>query len=165
MNLCLCNTIKETVQRWSRHQTAQGHTCTHDVVSEERGSKPKGQHEQVAGEAGKQLSEACSIGAEVGKGSCYQHTMRMEAHNVVLPRVQVSCLHKLAAEKKRSGLVHLIPPERAGSLALWWSTWLQPKHVPRFSSFNTVFDPLNLSPILSVASANCPKKHLEQANR
>lgn len=109
MNLCLCNTIKETVQRWSRHQTALGHTCTHDVVSEERGSKPKGQHEQVAGEAGKQLSEACSIGAEVGKGSCYQHTMRMEAHNVVLPWVQVSCLHKLAAEKKRSGLVHLIP--------------------------------------------------------
>lgn len=54
-------------------------TCTHDVVSEERGSEPKGQHEQVAGEARKQLSEACGIGAEVSKGSCHQHTMGMEA--------------------------------------------------------------------------------------
>lgn len=54
-------------------------TCTHDVVSEERGSEPKGQHEQVAAEARVQLSEACGVGAEVGKGSCHQHTMRMEA--------------------------------------------------------------------------------------
>lgn len=96
------------MQRWSRHQTVLGHTCTHDVVSKEWGSEPKRQHEHVAGEAGKQLSEACSTGAEVGKGSCYQHTMRMEAHHIVLPWVQISCLHKLVGEKKRSGLVHLI---------------------------------------------------------
>lgn len=68
-------------------------TCTHDVVSEEWGSEPKGQHEQVAAEARVQLPEACGIRAEVGKGSCHQHAMRMEAQDVVLPRIQISCLH------------------------------------------------------------------------
>lgn len=83
-------------------QTSAAHTCTHDVVSEEWGSEPKGQHEQVAGEARKQLSEACSIGAEVGKGSCHQHAVGMEAQDVVLPGVQVSRLHQLGGEKKRT---------------------------------------------------------------
>lgn len=36
----------------SRIETVE-QTCTHYVVSEEWGSKPKGQHEQVAGEAWK----------------------------------------------------------------------------------------------------------------
>lgn len=62
-------------------------TSTHDVVSEEWSSEPKRQHEQVAGDAWKQLSEACRVGAEVGKGSCHQHTMGMEAKDVVMPGI------------------------------------------------------------------------------
>ena len=70
-------------------------TCRHDVVSEEWGSEPKGQHDEVASKSRKQLSEACGVGAEVGKGSCHQHAMWMEAQDVVVPGVQVSCLHQL----------------------------------------------------------------------
>ncbi len=75
------------------------HTCTHDVVSEEWGSEPKGQHEQVAGEARKQLFKTCRISAEIGKGSRHQHAMGMEAQDVVVPGVQVSCLHQLWEER------------------------------------------------------------------
>lgn len=74
-------------------------TCTHYVVSEEWGSEPKGQHEQVAFESRKQLSEACGVGAEVSKGSCHQHAMWMEAQNIVVPGVQVSCLHQLGKKQ------------------------------------------------------------------
>lgn len=77
------------------------HTCTHDVVSEEWCSEPKGQHEQVAGEAREQLPEACSIGAEVSEGSCHQHAVWMEAHHVVVLGVQVSCLYELGEERQR----------------------------------------------------------------
>lgn len=79
--------------------TQMHHTCTHDVVSEEWSSEPKGQHEQVAGEAWEQLSEARSVGAEVSEGSCYQHTVGMEAQDVVVSGVQVSCLHQLWVEQ------------------------------------------------------------------
>lgn len=82
-------------------QTSLAHTCTHDVVSEEWGSEPKGQHEQGTGEARKLLSEACSVGAKVGKGSRHQHAMGMEAQDIVMLGVQVSCLHQLWEEKKR----------------------------------------------------------------
>lgn len=75
-------------------------TSTHDVVSEEWSSEPQRQHKQVAGKAWKHLLEARSIGAEVGKGSCHQHAMRMEAQDVVVSGVQVSCLHKLMEETR-----------------------------------------------------------------
>lgn len=76
------------------------HTCAHDVVSEKRGPKPKRQHEQVAGEARKQLPEARGISAEVGEGSCHQHSVWVEADDVVVPGVQVSSLHQLDREKE-----------------------------------------------------------------
>lgn len=76
-------------------QTCLALTCTHDVVSEERGSEPERQHEQVALEARKQLWEACSIGTEVGEGSCHQHAVGMEAQDVVVSGIQVSGLHQL----------------------------------------------------------------------
>lgn len=74
------------------------HTCTHDVVSEERGSEPKGQHEQARGDAREQLSEACSVGAEVGEGPGHQHAVGVEAQDVVVPGVQVCRLHQLGGE-------------------------------------------------------------------
>lgn len=70
-------------------------TCTHDVISEEWSSEPKGQHEQVASKSWIELFEACGIGAKVGKGSCHQNTMWMETQYVVLFGVQVSCLYQL----------------------------------------------------------------------
>lgn len=70
-------------------------TCTHNEISKERGSEPEGQHEQVTGESRKQLSEACGVDAEVGKGSCHQDTMRMKPHHIVVFRVKVSCFHQL----------------------------------------------------------------------
>lgn len=69
------------------------HTSTHDVVSEERSSEPQWQHEQVGGEARKQLLEACGVGAEVGEGSCHQHTVRVKAQDVVVFWVQISRLN------------------------------------------------------------------------
>lgn len=78
--------IKES--RWGNLvQTSVAHTCTHDVVSKKWSSEPKRQHEQVAGEAWKQLPEARRVGAEVGKGSCYQHAVRMETQDVVVSGV------------------------------------------------------------------------------
>lgn len=74
-------------------------TCTHDVVSEERGSEPEGQHEQVAGDARVQLPEACGVAAEVGEGSRHQHAVRMEAQDIVVSGVQVSRLHQLGGRK------------------------------------------------------------------
>lgn len=71
------------------------HTCWHDVVSEERGPKPKRQHEQVAGEAWKELPEASGVGTEVGEAPGHQHTVWVEPHHIVIPGVQVSSLHQL----------------------------------------------------------------------
>lgn len=80
--------------------TERSRTRAHDVVSKEWAPEPKRQHEQVAGEAGKQLPEARGTSAEVGEGSCHQHAMRMEAQDVVVPGIQVSRLHQLGKEKR-----------------------------------------------------------------
>lgn len=143
---------------WSRIQSSLIHTCTHDVVSEEWGPEPKGQHEQVAGEARKQPPEACGISAEVGEGTCNQYAVRMEAHDVVVSGVQVSGLHQLQGLKNRTD--QLAPLETAGSDVLRWPTLLQLKHVPPIYSFNTIFDPLNpLSAPPHCGLCNCPKTY------
>lgn len=103
------------------------HTCTHNVISEKWSPKPEGQHEQVAGQAGEQLVEACCIGTKIGKPSCHQHPMGMKANNIVLPGIQVSCLHQLGEEKKRSD--HLIIPKE------------QAAKQTRTLIFNSIFDP------------------------
>lgn len=89
------------------------HTCTHNVISEERSPKPEGQHEEVAGDAREQLSEARCVGTKIGKGSCHQHTVGMKANHIVLPGIEVSCLHQLGEDRRRSD--HLIPSRRAGN--------------------------------------------------
>lgn len=88
-------------------KTCQGLTSTHDVVPEEWSSEPQRQHQQVAGEAWKQLREASGVGAEVGEGSCYQHAMRVETQDVVVSGVQVGCLHQLRGQQWTNG-PHLI---------------------------------------------------------
>lgn len=171
---------KKSSRETGGFQMSVAHTCTHDVVSEEWRSEPKGQHEQVAGEARVQLPEACSVGAEVREGSRHQHAVRMEAHHVVVLGVQVGCLHELGRERKEEKnesvdvasllcldmgpyivctsilynfVIFFFSHDRiidggpAHCLLIyqkcWWPSWLQPKHVPAYPSFNSVFDPLN----------------------
>lgn len=111
----LCMFKKDTENKISPVESFLPHTCTHNVISEEWCPKPKGQHEEVAGDAREQLFEACGVGTKIGKRSCHQHTMRMKANNIVLPGVQVSCLHQLREDKNRSD--HLILSKRGGNKA------------------------------------------------
>ena len=75
-------------------------TCRHDVVSEERSSEPQRQHQQVAVEAWEQTPEARRMGAEVAEGSSHQHTVRMEAQDVVVAGVQVCGLDQLETTRE-----------------------------------------------------------------
>lgn len=91
------------------------HTCTHNVISEKWSPEPERQHEEVAGEAGEQLLEACCIGTKVGKCSGHQHPVRMEANNIVLPGIQVRCLHQLGGRKEEIRSPQFFPTEKAAN--------------------------------------------------
>ena len=75
-------------------------TSKHDVVSEERSSEPQRQHQQVAVQAWEETPEACRIGAEVTEGSSHQHTVRMEAQDIVVSGVQVCGLDQLETTRE-----------------------------------------------------------------
>lgn len=74
-------------------------TCGHDVISEEGGPEPQGQHHQMGADTGEDRREACALSAQVGKGSGCQDSMGVEARNVVPRGVQLSSLDQLQGQQ------------------------------------------------------------------
>lgn len=75
-------------------------TSTHHIVPEEREAKPQGKHHQVGGDAWEERGKARCLCAEIDEGSSCQDSVGMKSHQVVLPRVQLCCLHQLDTEMK-----------------------------------------------------------------
>lgn len=70
-------------------------TSTHQIVPEEREAKPQSKHHQVGSDAWEEFGKARCLCAEIEEGSSCQDSVGMESHHVVLPRVQLCCLHQL----------------------------------------------------------------------
>lgn len=94
-------------------------TSAHQVVPEEGDAKPQGEHHQVWGDAWEERGKARCLRAEIDKGACCQDPVGMKSHQVVLPRVQLCCLHQLdmGMEPKR-GHKLVLSPWGDGELAL-----------------------------------------------
>lgn len=84
---------------WATWGLAKRLTPTHDVVSEEGGPEPHGQHHQVGVDAWEERGEACALSAQVQKGSRRQDSVGVEACDVVPGRVQLSCLDQLRRQQ------------------------------------------------------------------
>lgn len=70
-------------------------TSTHQVVPEERDTKPQGEHHQVWGDAREERGKARCLCAEIDEGSNCQDPVGVKSQQVVLPRVQFRRLHQL----------------------------------------------------------------------
>lgn len=78
-------------------------TSTHQIVPEEREAKPQRKHHQVGSDAWEEFGKARCLCAEIEEGSSCQDSVGMESHHVVLPRVQLCCLHQLDTGMKPKG--------------------------------------------------------------
>lgn len=94
-------------------------TSAHQVVPEERDAKPQGEHHQVWGDAREESGKARCLCAEIEKGSCCQDPVGMKSHQVVLPGVQLRCLHQLDTEvEPKRGHKLVLCPWGDGALAM-----------------------------------------------